>query len=120
MSDAESSDTSADAAPISSNESRVAKKQKTPAQMAAFAKALKTREENTRRRKEEAARLEADARKELEASVVKKAVSIKKKQIKAQLALDEISDDDEPIQAVRERVKKVAERPPPKQLFVFV
>jgi hypothetical protein len=59
--------------------------------------------------------VKADARKvkatedkaELEKKVVAKAISIKKKQIKNQVALDEISDDDTPIEVIRKIVKKV-------------
>ena len=93
---------------------------KTEAQLAAFQKAIATRDANAKRRKEEADKMLAQSKKETEDKVVKKALSIKKKQIKAQLALEEISDDDEPIEVVKQKVKKVAERPPPKPVFVFV
>jgi len=46
-------------------------------------------------------------KKELEEKIVSKAVSIKKKQIKKKAILESISDDDEPIESVMERVKKI-------------
>ena len=55
----------------------------------------------------------------LEAKIVKKAISIKKKQIKKEAALDEVSDDDTPIQKIKEIVSKI--KPPvelPKYLYV--
>ena len=45
----------------------------------------------------------------LEQKIVKKAISIKKKQIKKEAALDEISDDETPIQ----KIKQIAKRMPP-------
>ena len=56
----------------------------------------------------------------LEAKIVKKAISIKKKQIKKEAALDEISDDETPIQKIKQIAKKI--QPPveqqPKYLYV--
>jgi hypothetical protein len=93
---------------------------KTPAQLEAFQKAIAARDANAKRRREEAEKMLAQSKKETEDKVVKKALSIKKKQLKAQLALEEISDDDEPIEVIKQKVKKVAERPPPKPAFTFV
>jgi len=93
---------------------------KTEKQLEAFQKAIATRDANAKKRKEAAEKMLAQSKKEMEDKVVKKALSIKKKQIKAQLALEEISDDDEPIEVVKQKVKKVAERTPPKPMFVFV
>ena len=93
---------------------------KTQAQLDAFKKAISARDVNAKRRKEEAEKMLAESKKETEAKVVKKAIAIKKKQIKAQLALEEISDDDEPIEVVKEKVKKSVARPSPKPTFTFV
>jgi hypothetical protein len=93
---------------------------KTQAQLDAFKKAVATRDANAKRRREEAEKILAESKKETEEKVVKKAIAIKKKQIKAQLALEELSDDDEPIEVVKQKVKKVAERPAPKLAFTFV
>jgi flagellar biosynthesis/type III secretory pathway protein FliH len=54
--------------------------------------------------------------KEFEDKLVKKAVSIKKKQIKKELVLDEISDDDtnlEEIKELKKRAKKATPTPAP-------
>ena len=55
--------------------------------------------------------------------VVKKAISIKKKQIKKEALLDEISDDETPIQKIKEIAKKKnhpAPQPEPANKFIFV
>ena len=93
---------------------------KTQKQIDAFKKAIEARNANAKIRREEAQKMLAQAKTETETKIVKKALAIKKKQIKAQLALDEISDDDEPIEVIKMKVKKVAERPPPKPSFTFV
>ena len=55
----------------------------------------------------------------LEAKIVKKAISIKKKQILKEAALDEVSDDDTPIQKIKEIAKKIpAPVELPKYLYV--
>ena len=54
----------------------------------------------------------------LEEKVVAKAISIKKKQIKKQSALDEISDDDTPIEVVKAGAK-LAKPSIPKPSFTF-
>jgi len=46
-------------------------------------------------------------KKELEEKIVSKAVSIKKKQIKKKAILEIISDDDEPIETVMAKVRKI-------------
>ena len=57
----------------------------------------------------------------LEQKVVRKAISIKKKQIKKEAVLEEISDDETPIQKIKEIAKKnPAPQPEPKQQFIFV
>ena len=58
----------------------------------------------------------------LEAKIFKKAISIKKKQIKKEAALDEISDDDTPIQKIKQIASKIPIQLPieqkPKYLYV--
>jgi len=59
----------------------------------------------------------------LEDKIVKKAISIKKKQIKKEQILDEISDDETPIQKIKEIAKKKNHPAPqqePKPQFIFV
>jgi hypothetical protein len=47
---------------------------------------------------------EAERKRQLEEKVVNKAISIKKKQLKQEIALDEISDDDTPIEEIKQKV----------------
>ena len=55
----------------------------------------------------------------LEAKIVKKAISIKKRQIKKEAALDEVSDDDTPIQKIKEIASKIKQPVElPKYLYV--
>ena len=58
----------------------------------------------------------------LENKIVKKAISIKKRQIKKEAALDEISDDETPMEKIKQISKKIPVQPPieqkPKYLYV--
>ena len=89
----------------------------------------KLKEKNKERQAKK--RLEADAiedeiqsrlneyKTSLEQKIVKKAISIKKKDIKKQAILEEVSDDDTPIQKIKEIASKI--KPPvelPKYLYV--
>lgn len=103
-----------------------------------FKKALEARKRNCEARKEdkriadeEKELIREEKKKELERKVLKKAVVIKKKEILSQASLDEISDDEIPIEIVekiikRQRAKKVvapvqkvAEPAKPKYTFVY-
>jgi len=94
-----------------------AKPPRSAAQIAAFKKVQAKRDENRVQRLVEKKLKEKADQEELEAKLVKKAVSIKKKQIKKQAVLDEISDDDTPIEAIRAVQKAVPKRiePVPKK-----
>ena len=73
--------------------------------------ALKNAEKKAQREAEEAER-----KRQLEEKVVSKAISIKKKQLKQEIALDEISDDETPIEEIKQKViakKQVAPKAPP-------
>jgi hypothetical protein len=85
------------------------KKERTQKQKDAFERCILKKKECASKRNDDAKRLAAFDKAALEEKVVKKAISIKKKQIKKQSALDEISDDDTPI----EKVKEIAKRNPP-------
>ena len=87
------------------------KKPRTDKQKAAFALVLQKRNENRTARAAARVAEEAAAKAELESKIVKKAVSIKKKKIKQQFALDEISDDDEPIEDIKQRVAAKLRKP---------
>jgi hypothetical protein len=99
------------------------KAKRTPAQMAAFEKARATKAANAILRAKEAKKKEDDARAALEAKIVQKALSIKKRQIKRAAALEEISDDDTPVEKIKQIAKKI---PPavitaqPKVAFRFI
>jgi hypothetical protein len=82
-----------------------AKKPRTQKQLEAFEKAKQIRDANALKRKEEQKKKEEEERKIIEAKLVKKAISIKKKEIKKQALLDEISDDDTPIEKIKEIAK---------------
>jgi hypothetical protein len=84
------------------------KKERTQKQKDAFERCILKKKECASKRNEDAKRLAAFDKAALEEKVVKKAISIKKKQIKKQSALDEISDDDTPIEKVKEIAKKIA------------
>jgi len=87
------------------------KKPRTEAQIKAFATCLEKKKEKAKLRAEEAKRLAEYDKKALEEKVVAKAISIKKKQIKKQIVLDEISDDDTPIEVVKEKVRSNVQTP---------
>lgn len=96
------------------------KKKLTEKQLEALKKGQQTRDANAKKRKEEAERKAEEDRKIMEAKIVRKAISIKKKEIKKQAALDEISDDDTPIQKIKEiskTEKKVIEPVKPSIIF---
>ena len=82
------------------------KKPRTAKQIEAFEKARQTREKNALARKQMRDEEAIAIRKEVEDKLVKKAIAVKKKQIKQQAVLDEISDDDTPL----EEVEKIATR----------
>lgn len=95
------------------------KKPRSEKQILAFQKVLDTRNKNREDRKLLREK-EMEKEKEItEAKIMKKAISIKKKQIKKALVLDEISDDDEPIEAIKQKIiksekkKAVAQTPVP-------
>jgi len=87
------------------------KKPRTEAQMKTFEKARETARVNAEKRKAERDVRAEEERKLMEEKIVKKAISLKKKQIKQQAVLDEISDDDTPIEKIKDIVKKL----PPKK-----
>jgi hypothetical protein len=100
------------------------KKERTARQIEAFNECLAKKKEKADKRFADAKKLAEYEKKELEEKVVKKAISIKKKQIKKQSALDDISDDDTPM----EKIKQIAKPKPvvpvkaeaPKITFKFI
>jgi hypothetical protein len=99
------------------------KKERTQAQKDAWAKCLANRTKNREDRKkiqDEDAKLLAEYKKQLakktESKIIKKAVGIKKKQIVREEEIDEISEDETPIEVVKEIIKKRRQPAPKKQL----
>jgi len=99
------------------------KRERTPAQIAAWERCLANRAKNREDRKkiqDDDAKLLAEYKKQLakktETKIVKKAVGIKKKQIIREEEIDEISEDETPIEVVKEIIKKRRQPVPKKQL----
>ena len=82
------------------------KKKLTEKQLEALKKGQDKRNENRVKNKLAREKKEEEDRKILEDKLVQKAIAIKKKQIKKQAVLDEISDDETPL----EKVKVIAEK----------
>lgn len=80
-------------------------------QIEAFNKVLEIKRQKTEERKKLKDAEKEEYQKDLEELVVKKAVSIKKKQLKKKAILESISDDEEPIESVMQKVKKIHSRP---------
>jgi len=84
-----------------------AKKPRTEAQMKAFEKAKEKARINAEARKAEREAKAQEERKEIEEKLVKKAIALKKKQIKQQAILDNIEDDDTPLPEIDKIVKQL-------------
>ena len=91
--------------------------------------AIKQKEKQIQKRLEQEA-MEEEVQKRLsqykeglEQKIVKKAISIKKKQIIKEAALDEISDDETPMEKIKQIAKKKKQLIPPvddKPKYIFV
>lgn len=81
------------------------KKPRTPAQIEAFKKVVAIRQANRDKRKTEAELEMEEFRKYKESLIIKKAVSIKKKQLKQLKPLNDISDDETPIEEIKQIIK---------------
>ena len=99
------------------------KRERTEAQKQAWERCLANRAKNREDRKkiqDEDAKLLAEYKKQLskktETKIVKKAVGIKKKQIIREEEIDEISEDETPIEVVKEIIKKRRQPAVKKQL----
>ena len=99
------------------------KRERTEAQKAAWERCLASRQKNREDRKkvqDDDAKLLTEYKKQLakktETKIVKKAVGIKKKQIVREEEIDEISEDETPIEVVKEIIKKRRQPAPKKQL----
>lgn len=99
------------------------KKERTQAQKDAWAKCLANRTKNRQEReviKGDDAKLLAEYKKQLakktETKIIKKAIGIKKKQIVREEEIDDISEDETPIEVVKEIIKKRRQPVAKKQL----
>lgn len=81
------------------------KKPRSQKQIEQFERIRAIRDANRKARAEEKALQEAQQKKEIEDKIVQKAIAIKKKQIIKQKVLEEISDDDTPIEEVKKIIK---------------
>lgn len=102
------------------------KRERTQAQKDAWERCLANRQKNREDRKkiqEEDAKLLAEYKKQLakksETKVVKKAVGIKKKAIMRDEDLDEISEDETPIEVVKQKIAQRRKPPVKKQLPAY-
>lgn len=99
------------------------KKPQTEAQKAATARMRAKLAEKYEKLRAEKAIAAEEYKKQVEEKVVKKAIAIKKKQIKKQMVLDEISSDDEPLEEIIPKIRKtIARQPslaPPRKSRVF-
>jgi len=108
------------------------KKERTEAQKEATRKMLEARDKNRAARtsvkavkedlkslrQQQIEELKSQAVKEYQDTLVKKAISIKKKQIKKEKELEEISDDDTPIEEIRKIVKQQPKNLPAKPVNI--
>jgi hypothetical protein len=101
------------------------KKPRTEGQIASFLKAQETRKANAAKRKEEMKLIAEHQQKELEKKILKKALSIKKREVRSRIALESIPDDDEPsdsvlakVKAIQSKIPKPVVPPPPQYTFV--
>jgi len=79
------------------------KRERTEKQKLAFEKAQQTRLLKAEERRKQREQQEAEAKKELEAKLIEKAIKVKKKQIKRAKVIEELSDDDTPIEKLKPR-----------------
>jgi chromosome segregation ATPase len=94
------------------------KRPQTEAQKLATAKMRQKLAEKHQRIRDEKAKQEEEKKRHVEEKIVQKALSIKKKQIKKEQVLDEISDDDTPIEEVIPvyKARRTAINPVPKPI----
>ena len=82
------------------------KKPRSAKQIEAFKQILLLRDEKRKTRADDKKIKALEEKQILEAKIIKKAITLKKKQIKKQIALDEISDDDEDIEIIKQKIVK--------------
>ena len=80
--------------------------------------ALAKRKENNELRKKIKEEEEKRIQKLIEDKIVKKAISLKKKQIKQEVLLDKVEDDDTPLEEIKQIIKAPPVRRPNKKLIL--
>ena len=80
------------------------KKPRSQKQIEQFERIKAIRDANRKARAEQKAIEEEQYKKEMEEKIVKKAISIKKKQILKQKVLDEISDEETPVEEIKKKI----------------
>jgi thiol:disulfide interchange protein len=85
------------------------KRERTEKQKLAFEKAQQTRMLKAEQRRKERMQKEVEEKKELEQKLIQKAIAVKKKQIKKMKVIEELSDDDTPIEKKTILKKPVSE-----------
>lgn len=99
------------------------KRERTDGQKRAFEKARAQAHHNAQLRLQEKAKLAEQMTKEYEEKILKKAISIKKKEIKEKAKLEQISDDETPMEKIKQissklENKKLEQKPEPKYKFI--
>jgi len=90
------------------------RRERTEKQKQAFIKAQETRLKKAEERKKEKALKEQQEKEELEKKLIDKAIKVKKKQIKKMQVIEQLSDDDTPIEKLKPIIRKkeiVPEKP---------
>ena len=109
-------ESSEDETPQKKPRKTMVKYERTEAQKQSIKKALEVRHENALKRKGERDALEAELKRETEKKLIEKAIKIKKKHIKKEKILEELSDDETTnYKKVEKNFKKVE----PKKTFTF-
>ena len=95
------------------NENVKPKRERSEKQIETTKKMIEKRNANILVAKEKKAQEDMIRKKEIEEKIVKKAVSIKKREIKKRAVLEEISDDDSPIEEIKRIATKIAVKKAP-------
>jgi len=95
------------------NETPKQKRERSEKQIEITKKMIEKRNANILVAKEKKAQDDMIRKKEIEEKIVKKAVAIKKREIKKRAVLEEISDDDSPIEEIKRIATKIAVKKAP-------
>ena len=96
------------------------KRERTEKQKQAFIKAQATRLAKAEQRKKEQLIKEQEEKEELEKKLIEKAIKVKKKQIKKMAVIEQLSDDDTPIEKHKPVKPQNQGSAPPKSKLRFI